>query len=77
MKLSEEAKLLVLLARPDGAELVRVGDHWACIWREGLTWWGALVHEVDIPAEKVWWTATSSAALRRDVVRQLTAEAQR
>lgn len=50
MRLSDEEKLLILLDRPDGAELVRIGAHWACIWREGREWHGALVHEVGLLA---------------------------
>lgn len=94
MRLTEAQKGAVIAAQSypecQQVELVRVGDSWACAWRQPeaavqARWRGQLVKEVVLDTEaeafgieryKVWWTGTEFAApRRRDIIEALAAEA--
>lgn len=84
MRLTENDKRLVLERSKPDAKLRRLGDAWAVIWNDwnqskGHRWQGKLVASVDENGgcQRVWFTAWCHAASRKDLVAQLTAEAQR
>lgn len=95
MRLTPDQKLAVLAARTrpgqEKAELVRVGDRWACVWfepeqRPAARYRGQLLKTVQMPSKDeielcnaqpaVWWAGAEVVGkTRRATIQQLQAEA--